>query len=187
MGYSNRISDPAFKKYVRNSNRYALYFSFGLASIALIGFYVAGALGLEGMENPESLWIGMGISAMFIGIALIQIAGRKRSKTWDGVVVDKRAVLKRDKSSSEDGPSDYMDFRIVIRRENGKEITLSHKNDDTVYKYYKIGDRVRHHGGLNSFEKYDKDGDEIIFCAACGTLCKIEDETCIRCSCPLLK
>lgn len=179
MGYSNRISDPAFKKYVRNSNRYALYFSFGLASIALIGFYVAGALGLEGMENPESLWIGMGISAMFIGIALIQIAGRKRSKTWDGVVVDKRAIY--------NGPKDYMEFRIVIRRENGKETPLFYRNDDTVYKYYKIGDRVRHHGGLNSFEKYDKDGDEIIFCAACGTLCKIEDESCYRCSCPLLK
>jgi len=29
-------------------------------------------------------------------------------------------------------------------------------NDDTLYKYFQIGDRVRHHGGLNSFEKYDK-------------------------------
>ncbi len=61
------------------------------------------------------------------------------------------------------------------------------EDDDTLYNYYRIGDRVRHHAGLNSYEKYDKTRDSIIFCAACATLCDIGDDVCYRCKCPLLK
>ena len=52
---------------------------------------------------------------------------------------------------------------------------------------YQIGDRVRYHGGINSYEKYDKTGDKIIPCNACGTLCDIHEDYCYRCKCPLLK
>ena len=53
--------------------------------------------------------------------------------------------------------------------------TKSAEDDDTVFNYYQIGDKVRHHGGLNSIEKYDKSGDEIIFCNACTYLNDIKD------------
>ena len=56
-----------------------------------------------------------------------------------------------------------------------------------LYNYFAIGDRVRHHAGLNSYEKYDKTGDAFIPCNACGTLCDMSDEICFRCKCPLLK
>ena len=61
------------------------------------------------------------------------------------------------------------------------------KDNDTLYNYFNIGDRVRHHAGLNSYEKYDKTGDAFIPCNACGTLCDISEYTCFRCKCPLLK
>ena len=64
---------------------------------------------------------------------------------------------------------------------------MTSKDDATQYNYYKIGDKVRHHGGINTFEKYDKTGDTIIFCNACATLCDIDDDVCFRCKCPLLK
>jgi len=82
---------------------------------------------------------------------------------------------------------DYEQFTVFIRSENGKIHTITAENDDTLYNYYQIGDKVTHHAGLNSFEKYDKSQDMIIFCNACATLNDIRDDYCYRCECPLLK
>lgn len=49
------------------------------------------------MDNPEALFIGLGIGGMFIAIAVIQIIKRKSSKTWDGEVVDKKTEKKKRK------------------------------------------------------------------------------------------
>lgn len=61
------------------------------------------------------------------------------------------------------------------------------EDDDTVFNYFLVGDRVRRHGKLNSYEKYDKTADSIIFCSDCATLCEITLEVCRLCQCPLLK
>ena len=65
-GFSPKISDPAFSKYVKNANRWAAIFSIILAIAAVIGFYIAGEIGSE-MDNPQSLYIGFGIGGMFFG------------------------------------------------------------------------------------------------------------------------
>ncbi len=93
-GFSPRISDPAFAKYIKNSNRWAAIFSMILAIAAVIGFYIAGEMGADNMENPQALYIGFGIGGMFLVIALFQILGRKRSTTWDGTVEDKKIKKK---------------------------------------------------------------------------------------------
>ncbi|AHM56334.1 hypothetical protein EAL2_c10360 [Peptoclostridium acidaminophilum DSM 3953] len=189
VGFSPRISDPAFKKYLKNSNRWSLYFSLGIALIAVVGFYIAGEKGIDGMSNPESLYIGFGIGGMFVTIALFQIMGRKRSKTWDGKVIDKtvKNKAKEVKSGSSSYIKRYTEFTVFVRSDSGKKYVISVDDDDTLYNYFNVGDRLRHHGGLNSYEKYDKTGDDIIFCAACATLCDIKEDTCYRCKCPLLK
>lgn len=190
VGYSDRIGDPAFAKYIKNSNRWAAIFSVILAVAAVIGFFIAGEMNVGDMENPQSLYIGLGIGGMFILIALFQILGRKRSRTWDGVVMDKTVKKKSRQRSS--GSNDYYtqhytEYTVAIREDGGKVHLLTAEDDDTVYRYYRVGDRARHHGGLNSFEKYDKSQDTIIFCNACGTLCDIGEDICPRCKCPLLK
>lgn len=189
VGFSDRISDPAFHKYLKSSNQYSAIFSLALATIAVIGFYIAGERGLDNMENPQALYIGLGIGGMFILIALFQILARKRSKTWDGVVVDKKMKRKTRRHKSEDGvwDEDYVEYKVTIRQDHGKNYEIIDENDDTLYNYYDTGDKIRHHGGLNSYEKYDKTGDSIIFCSACATLCDINDDVCFRCKCPLLK
>jgi len=189
-GFSPRISDPAFAKYVKNTNRWSAIFSLILAVAAVIGFYIAGEAGAEGMSNPESLYIGFGIGSMFLVIALFQILGRKRSKTWDGTVEDKKIKKKtkrHDYGNDNVQYEDYLEYSVIIRSDQGKRHTIKSNNSDTLYNYYQIGDRVRHHAGLNSYEKYDKTGDKFILCSACGTLCDINEETCFRCKCPLLK
>jgi len=189
LGYSSKINDPAFKKYLKNTNSYSFYFSVALAIIAVVGFYIYGETSHE-MENPQALYIGFGIGGMFILIALFQILGRKKSKTWDGVVVKKE--IKDEQRRKNAGNNNYYIeyykvYNVIIYNDHNKTVTIRNEDDDTVYNYYEVGDKVRHHGGLNSYEKYDKTKDDIIFCNACGTLYDIKEERCHRCKCPLLK
>jgi hypothetical protein len=120
-------------------------------------------------------------------IALFQIAGRNRSKTWDGTVVDKKIRTRRRHDKYQNRWLDYIESKVSIQADNGKMHTIGADDDDTLYNYYKIGDRVRHHKGINTYEKQDKSGDSIIFCNACATLNDINEDYCFRCNCPLLK
>lgn len=191
IGFSSKINDPAFAKYIKNNNRWSVIFSVILAVAAIIGFFIYGETSSE-MENPQALFIGIGIGSMFLIIALLQVISRKRSRTWDGVVIDKTIVKKSRKKNSGSDTNDYYiqyftEYSVIIRDKTGKKHRMVTEDDDTAYNYYKIGDCVRHHAGLNSFEKYDKSKDSIIFCNACSTLCSIDDDVCFRCNCPLLK
>ena len=110
--------------------------------------------------------------------------GRKMSQTWDGVVSEKYVTPKKRKR---DGYREHLEYTVAIKSQTGETVTLTAEDDDTCFHYYQIGDRVRHHKGLNSFEKYDKSQDTIVFCSACASLNEIQAERCFRCGCPLLK
>lgn len=190
VGYSRRINDPAFAKYVESSNRWSAIFSIILAVIAVVGFYIAGEMPSSEMENPQSLFIGFGIGSMFLLIALFQVRSTNRSKTWDGVVVDKKIEQKRRRRHTTDDDyywEHYDLYTVVVRSESGKMQPITAEDDATIYHYYEIGDKVRHHGRLNTYEKYDKSRDSIIFCNACSTKNDITADHCYRCHCPLLK
>lgn len=189
IGYSQRIQDPAFARYLKNTNRWSAVFSVILAVAAVIGFTIYGEISRE-MENPQALFIGLGIGGMFLLIALYTILTRKKSKTWDGVVVDKtiKEKTRRHDTGNNDSTIDYYtEYAVIVRDERGKNHRMTAEDDRTVFDYFQVGDHVRHHAGLNSYEKYDKSRDSIIFCNACGTLCQISDDVCFRCKCPLLK
>ena len=188
-GFSSKINDPAFAKYIKANNKWSVIFSLILAIAAVIGFFIYGETSAE-MENPQALYIGLGIGGMFLVIALFQILGRKRSKNWDGTVVDKKIKNKqRRQYTSEDDYYlvDYKVYIVAIKSDDGKKHEIRNEDDDTVYNYYQIGDRVRHHKGLNTYEKYDKSKDRYILCNACSSLNDIHDDYCFRCKCPLLK
>ncbi len=188
IGFSPRIHDPAFAKYIKDTKRWSFIFASIIAIAAVAGFYIYGETSSE-MDNPEALYIGLGIGGMFMVIALLQTIGRKMGTTWDGQVVDKKIEKKQRKrqSGSDHYWENYTSFIIVIQSDTGKIHNISTDDDDTVFNYYQIGDRVRHHRGLNSYEKYDKSKDAIIFCTACASLNNIQDDRCFRCQCPLLK
>ena len=80
IGYSPKINDPVFARYIKSSNSYSAYFALGLAVIAVIGFFIAGETS-DKLKNPEAVYYGLVIGGMFLLIALYQILGRKRSKT----------------------------------------------------------------------------------------------------------
>lgn len=189
IGYSDKIQDPAFARYVKSTYRWAGIFAAILAVAAIVGFYIYGETSRD-MDNPQALYIGLGIGGMFVFIALFQIVGRKRSRTWDGCVIDKtvKSKTRRERYGNDEYHiRHYIKYTVVIREDSGRTHDISAQDDDTLYHYYHMGDRVRHHAGLNSYEKYDKSKDSIIFCNACGSLCDITADKCSRCKCPLLK
>lgn len=188
IGYSPLINDPAFAKYIKNTKRWAYIFASIIAMIAIVGFYIYGETSSE-MDNPEALYIGLSIGGMFLAIAFLQSIGRNTS-TWDGVVIDKKIEAKKRKHKSGNNDyywQNYTSYTVFIKPDNGKTSIISAEDDDTVFNYYQIGDKVRHHGGLNSYEKYDKSRDTIIFCNACASLNDIQNDACFRCHSPLLK
>lgn len=79
IGYSKRIHDPAFSEYLKNTNCWSAVFSAIMAVAAVTGFYIYGETSRE-MENPQALFIGLGIGGMFLLVAIYSIICRKRSK-----------------------------------------------------------------------------------------------------------
>lgn len=189
IGFSERINDPAFTSYQRQGTAWSFIFAGILAVIVIVGFFIYGETSSE-MDNPQALYIGLGIGGMFLTIALISTISRMRVKQWDGVVIDKKIEKKTRRNKDSDGRY-YMErytlYTIVFKTDRGKIINKFEEDDDTVFNYFEIGDQVRHHKGLGTLEKYDKSRDSIIFCNACSTLNDINDDKCYRCSCPLLK
>ena len=189
IGYSERINDPAFASYQRQATAWSFLFAGILAVIVIVSFYIYGEKSSE-MDNPQALYIGLGIGGMFLAIAVLSTISRMRVKQWDGVVIDKKKEKKTRRNKGSDGryyPERYTLYTVVFKTDRGKILNRSVDNDDTVFNYFQIGDLVRQHKGLGTLEKYDKSRDSIIFCNACSTLNDINDDKCARCSCPLLK
>jgi len=89
MAYSEKINDPAFERYLRNTKNYRLQFSFALAFAAIAGFFLYGHFSDE-MDNPEALYIGLAIGGMFVLIGFFSARSVKPTLTWDGVVTGKK-------------------------------------------------------------------------------------------------
>lgn len=189
IGYSERINDPAFASYRRQTTAWSFIFAGILAVVVIVGFFIYGETSTE-MDNPQALYIGLGIGGMFLTIALLATISRMRIKQWDGVVIDKK-IEKKTRRTKDSGGQYYTErytlYTIVYKTDQGKIINKFEEDDDTVFNYFEIGDQVRHHKGLGTLEKYDKSRDSIIFCNACSTINDINDDKCYRCSCPLLK
>jgi len=188
IGFSPKIQDPAFTKYSKASSRYSMIFGTILALAAIIGFPIYGNASGE-VDFPQSLYYGLIIGGMFFLIAVVQTLRKGSDTTWDGVVIDKKTA-RRTYSDNDDNSSTirhYIEYKIVIQRENGEKYTHTFRDQPTIYHYYDQGGRVRHHKGMTYYEKYDKSRDQEILCAACLTMNDIRENACTRCKCPLLK
>jgi len=95
VGFSKKINDPFFAKYVKNSNRWAAIFGGGLALIAVVGFTLAGTMGVDNMENPQAMFQGMGVGGMFLLITLFTIIRRSRAGPGTARWWTKKSLRKR--------------------------------------------------------------------------------------------
>lgn len=186
MAYSEKIRDYKFELFKHRSKNWKLLFSFAVAVAAMVGFYFYGETSSE-MDNPEAFQIGLGLGLLFILTGFLTGRSKSYRKTWDGVVIDKVK-----KHTSKDIGYDHIKaeriiYKVIIQADDGTSHEISSEDDDTLYNYFEVGDKVRHHGKLNTYEKFDKSHDEIVFCNACGIRHKINEVNCRNCGCPLLK
>jgi uncharacterized membrane protein/ribosomal protein L40E len=124
-------------------------------------------------------------------------------RTWDGEVIAKEKQYTYSKTlgmmirnPSKKLPRDkqgnvipFVKSILTVRRSDGKIIKYTDVDDDEskTVCYYRIGDRVRHHAGLELYEKEDKTQDRRILCLRCLSLEPKENAKCRSCGFPLLK
>ncbi len=184
VGFSNKINDPAFSRHIRKSKRGAKIFSLFILIAAPLGFAIAGSVSNE-FDNPQALLMGLAIGVFYYLFAIIWSKRHFNKKSWEGVVIDKDIKTKRD--SKNYSYNTYKEYTVRFKGNNGEKHKISIRRNREYFDYFKIGDRVRFHGGLNTIEKFDKSRDSIIYCNACGTKNDITNDFCRRCKVPLLK
>ena len=151
-----------------------------------VGFLIAGLLSDE-VPLSEALIIGIGLGLLILALNLWRIAGMKKP-VWDGVVM-KKVEKKRYKRDNDDGSSQsYMEYIVLIRTERGKKKRIvERQRDRAMYGYLDVGDRVRYHPALETYEKYDKSKDQVIYCNVCRLRNSIRNDRCERCNSLLFK
>ncbi|MHB1152588.1 MAG: hypothetical protein ACYCWE_06555 [Eubacteriales bacterium] len=186
IGWSEKINDPRFNAYRKNNRIYIWIWTIALAVIIPVLLLAFG----DFESLTEALTVGGIVFVMFVLIGFFSslktiFTGRQ----WEGNVIYKE-VNDRKKSYISGNKviqQVYTEYAVHVKTLNGKNIILTYKNDDTMYNYFNIGDRIRHHGKVKYIEKYDKSNDSIILCAACGYKSDIRADYCSACGCPLLK
>ncbi|AJC74690.1 hypothetical protein AJ81_03845 [Pseudothermotoga hypogea DSM 11164 = NBRC 106472] len=188
VGFSEKINDPMYENYRKKTRKWSFLFAIILAVVTIVGFVVYGEMSGQ-IKMPHSLFYGLGIGALFIVIALLQEVKRKTDTTWDGVVADRQILQKteRVRYGNKMKTVPYTLYVLKVKRDDGKIFTHSVRDNRTIFDYYQIGERVRHHKGFSYYEKYDKSKDSKILCVACLTFNDIHDDFCKKCKVPLLK
>jgi DNA-directed RNA polymerase subunit RPC12/RpoP len=190
IGWSDQAGHPGFKKYVKRYRRYALFWLIGL-SILVPGILLAVGDLRPDREGLTILAVIVGI-LWFVGLLFLVLQFGRNHRDWEGVGEDKtvRHETRRRKDANGNAYFEPVTvYTVHIRKRDGSLHRLTGRDDDREYAYYRIGEYVRYHGSkyLKYLEKYDKSGDEILFCASCKRANDIRNRFCEYCGSILLK
>lgn len=185
VGWSPVADSPEILETIRKSKKSSLGWALALTLLFPVGFLIAGVVSDE-VPLKEALIIGCGLGLCILTINLWRFAGMKR-RGWDGAVVKK--MEKRRYKRDDDGSSQsYTEYIVLIRTDGGKKKKIvERKRDREMYDYLDIGDRVRYHPALETYEKYDKSKDEAIYCNVCRQRNPISNDRCELCNNLLFK
>ncbi|MBR2460257.1 MAG: hypothetical protein IKB34_03400 [Clostridia bacterium] len=193
MAYSDKINHKRIKRF--RLRRRVLPIAITVGSTGVLTAIV-GASGR--LNSPRSF----ALLAIFAALMFVA-TGAKRlfDRTFDGVVTDKK--LRRVTKVEGKRALDADRYMLFVTDGNGKvhETAIvesvedsEHSNAGEVFsrpadaiEYFRRGDRVRHHAGMQMYEKEDKSKDRNVLCCGCLTLNDIALEQCRSCGLPLLK
>ena len=186
VGWSDVANSPEMVETIKKNRRSAMGWTWVFTLLFPVGFLIAGLLSDE-VPLSEALIIGIGLGLLILAINLWRIAGMKKP-VWDGVVM-KKVEKKRYKRDNDDGSSQsYMEYIVLIRTERGKKKRIvERQRDRAMYGYLDVGDRVRYHPALETYEKFDKSKDQVIYCNVCRLRNSIRNDRCERCNSLLFK
>jgi hypothetical protein len=163
-------------------------FAVGISLFLLTGFGLYGGLS-SNMSFLDAISIAGLLGTFFVGFTFLNEFKINHNSSWVGVVIDKRK-MKKDKYQMTNNVrhlKQYIEYQVIIKKEEGEKHVVLHQDNDAMYKYYMIGDRIRYHVNLKSFEKLNQSTKTIIFCSVCAKKHDITDDVCQNCQSPLLK
>ena len=176
---SSREVEEVREKIKRSAIRWTCVFTL----LFPVVFLIAGLFSDEVPLN-EGLIIGSGLGLLLLAINLWRISGTNRP-AWDGEVI-KKLQKKRWKNDKDGTSQSYNEYIVLIRTEAGKKKRIVERQGD-MYDYLDVGDRVRYHPALETYEKFDKSKDRYIYCNICRLRNSIRNDRCERCNHPLFK
>lgn len=185
VGWSRVADAPEMLETIQRNRRTSIIWTWVFSLLFPVGFLIAGLFGDE-MPLNEALMVGFGLGLFILAINLWRFANTKR-RAWDGVVVKK--MEKRHYKRHDDGSSQaYMEYIVLVETEQSKtKRIVERKRGRDMYDYLVVGDRVRYHPALETYEKYDKSKDEVIYCNVCRGRNPISKDRCDRCNNLLFK
>ncbi|HNX13797.1 MAG TPA: zinc ribbon domain-containing protein [Oscillospiraceae bacterium] len=185
VGWSENYRHPLIIKKAESQKKGAVIFTAVLMAVFIIGFTIAGFT-VEKMEPAEGIIIGVGLALMMLIILLVRMAKMKKP-IWEGTVTDKKAKRKTDTDDDGNISRDYIQYTVYMTGVDGSKKTLRANDNRAWYDYLQIGERVRFHPNLSTYEKYDKSRDNYLMCNVCGKRCDINEDVCRFCKSPLFK
>lgn len=185
IGFSNRCDDPEILEAARKNKKSSMGCAWFFALLFPLGFLLAG-LFIDEMPLNEAIIIGVGLGVLMLVINLVRVKGMK-CPVWEGVVTQKHKKERRQHNRDND-PTTYTEYTTVIKIDTGKEKRIIEKDSGRdMYDYLSVGDRVRYHPAFETYEKYDKSKDKIIYCNVCRMMNPVANDRCKRCDNLLFK
>jgi hypothetical protein len=191
VGFSQRIHDPVFRKLEKAGVRKNLIIWL-TASAALFLLVQIFPFVMEGFTRPVALTVGGIIGGVGLIHALISSAKRASAKPWDGEVADKK-ITEHNKHRQDGTGITHFSHTITFnladsgRKKMKKSLHTGALDAWDMMVYLNIGDKVRYHGKLDYYEKYDKSRDTEVPCAGCRRYVNIRLDNCPNCQVPVIK
>ncbi len=184
VGFSDRCNDPEILATAKSNRKSSIGCMWILVFVPLIGFPIAGLL-MEDFPLGEAVVIGVGVALVML---IVNLFGLRRAKKpiWEGIVINKFSKERRHHhrtGDESDSYTTYTEYTTVIRTNMGKEKKIIERDSQRhMYDYLAVEDRVRYHPIFDTYEKYDKSKDRIIYCNVCRMMNPIGNDRCKRCN-----
>ena len=191
VGFSQKIHDPVFENLQKARFRKRLIMGVIWLPAAILLFQI---VPFFADDFPRQIALAVGCIVGGFGLIYTLIHGAKRSSagTWDGEVIDKK-ITTHDHSDQDGNYDTFYHHTIIFRLANGKKKKMLQKSRSGAYStwdmmtYLDVGDKVRYHGKLNYYEKYDKSRDTEAPCANCRVYVDLRMDVCPNCGVPVIK
>ncbi len=178
-GYSANAQMPVFQDFARKVRKRGWIFAGILAVLALIAIFIF---------VREELTTALIAYAVVVAFTAFLTLGSniKAKKSWEGQLIDKKIVVKRQQDDDNSAITRYKRIpTLYFQTISGKKVKMELGSQSGAFEYYEPGCAVRKHSGFHFPEKRDK-GAEII-CVNCGRIYDRQLNVCPKCKLIALK
>lgn len=195
IGFSKVVFEPRFKNFYEKNIRKKIFLNF---LIVLMPFFILVSASLLANVIPlgYALKVSLVISSIILILSLFIWFISSKAKSWDGEVISKHEEEREKTVKYGSGKHaryervSYTVYVIQVLLDSEDSYNIVYETDTVEGKYYyenfNEGDRIRYHGKLHYYEKYDKSKDTFVLCPFCKTVNYIKSSKC-ECGAPLIK